>query len=347
MIRVLALMCRCSACLVCAALVSCGGGSGGGSPTDPATPAESTYSVTVTVFYDENANGQLDAAEGARVPGVEVVIGAGEGTSGQGTGQAVVSGIRAGNHTITVRTESLPFFYQAGAGPAITVPGTSTARYPLTLPIGDNNRNFYMGFGDSITAGDGSSDGEGYRPGLQSRLGRHFARAEVRLRGREADTSSESAEVIRRDLRDYKPAYTLVLLGTNDWHRCQSIAPADCFTIGALRSILQEVKAWDSLPVLGTVPPVNPALAPAGRNDWIEELNVHIGALAREQGALLADVNAAFKAQGSLPPLFDDDVHPSDAGYDVLAQAWFEAISNARSVSAAGGWREFGVSLGR
>jgi lysophospholipase L1-like esterase len=328
-------------------LVACGGG--GSSPTAPTpTPSEPTYSVTVTVFYDENGNGRLDGAEIVRVPGVEVVIGAGTGTSGVGTGEALVTGIRAGEHNVALRIDTIPTFYEPAAEFPIQVPGTTEAVYPVTLPIGDNFPNLYLGFGDSITYGDGSSDGQGYGPDLQHMLGPHLGGAEVRLKGRPADSSIESSEVIRRDMRDFRPAYTLVLLGTNDWQdqTCQNNPPADCFTVGALRTILEEVKAWRSLPVLGTVPPVNPALAPAGRNDWIDELNVSLVALAREQRALLADVNAAFKAEGDLSSLFADDVHPNDAGYEVLARAWFEAITRSRSAAASSRRRGFGFSLG-
>jgi hypothetical protein len=76
------------------AAAACGGGSSG--PDGPITPPVPTYSVAVTVFYDLNSNGQLDANENARVPGVEVVIGTGSGTSAPGTGVASVTGIQEG-----------------------------------------------------------------------------------------------------------------------------------------------------------------------------------------------------------------------------------------------------------
>jgi len=81
---------------------------------------------------------------------------------------------------------------------------------------------------------------------------------------------------------------------------------------------------------------VNPAKAPDGRNTWIDQMNVRIKAMALQQQVLLADVNAEFKASsGGLPPLYSDDVHPNDAGYQVLAQAWFKAITRARSSAAS------------
>ncbi len=325
------------------AAAGCGGG---GTPDGPSTPSAPTYSVAVTVFYDQNGNGQLDAGENARVPGVDVAIGTGSGTSAPGTGLANVTGIQEGALGVGVRTESLPFYYQAPPPAPIQIPGATEAKIALTLPIGDNNPNRYLGVGDSITAGDGSSDGQGYRLRLQSLLGPYFARAEVLTRGRQGDSSAETAEVIRRTLRDADPAYTLVLLGTNDWHdqTCQQRGPADCFTIDSLRKIVDEIKAWRSLPVLATIPPANPQYSTPARDTFYDQTNVLIRALAREENVVLADLNADFKAAGNLAGLFDDDVHPNDAGYQLMAQGWFKAITRARSGASSS--RRFGWHLG-
>jgi len=317
------------------AAVGCGGGSS--TPDGPTGPTVPTYSVAVTVFYDQDSDGQLDANEAARVPGVEVVIGTGSGTSAPGTGIASVTGIQEGALSVAVRAESLPAYYQAPSPSSIQVPGATEARIGLTLPIGDNQPSLYLGLGDSITAGDGSSDGLGYRLKLQNLLGPHFARAEVQTRGRSGDTSAATAEVTRRTLRDHDPAYTLILLGTNDWHdqTCQKQGPAACFTIEALRSIVEEVKDWRSLAVLATITPVNPLSTTPSRDAFYDQTNVGIKALAREENIVLADLNADFKAAGNLSALFADDVHPNDAGYQVMAQGWFKAITRARSAAAS------------
>jgi lysophospholipase L1-like esterase len=332
--------------LLALGLAGCGGG--GTSPSAPATPptpSVPTHSVTATVFYDQNGNGQLDGNENTRVPGVELVIGTGTGTSATGTGLALVSGIQAGTLTVTLRTESLPYYFQPLPPVTIQVPGTSEVRVPLLLQIGRNSPNLYLGMGDSITYGDGSSDGQGYAVKLLNLLGPHFARAEVRTWGRQGDSSAETAEVARQTLNWFNPAYTLILLGTNDWHdqACQSRPPASCFTIEMLREIVRDVKDWDSLPVLGTIPPVNPTLAPESRNRWYDDMNVLIKGLGQQEQVLVADLNAEMKAAGSLPGLFADDVHPNDAGYQLIAQAWFKAIARGRASASSA--RSFGFEL--
>jgi lysophospholipase L1-like esterase len=326
------------------AAAACGGGSS--APNGPAGPSVSTYSVAVTVFYDQDADGQLDGNEATRVPGVEVVIGTGSGASAPGTGIANVTAIQEGALGVGVRTESLPAYFQAPPPAPIQIPGTAEARIGLTLPIGSNHPNLYLGVGDSITAGDGSSDGQGYRLKLQNLLGPHFARAEVQMRGRSGDSSSETASVIRRTLRDHDPAYTLILLGTNDWHdqTCQTEGPDACFTIDALGTIVEEVQDWKSLPVLATIPPANPLYTTAAREAFYDETNVRIKALARERNVALADLNADFKAAGNVSSLFADDVHPNDAGYQVMAQGWFKAITRARSAAGSSS-RRFGFGF--
>jgi lysophospholipase L1-like esterase len=326
---------------------ACGGGPSTTPSTTPSEPPVPTYSVTATVFYDENGNGQLDATEFVRVPGVDVVVGAGTGRSAVGSGIAQVTGIREGLQTVGVRLESLPTYFQPLPAGTVQVPGgAAEVRVPLTLQIGNNLPNLYFGYGDSITAGDGSSDKQGYAIRLQNLLAPYFARAEVRKFGRPGTNSAEGQEKARQWIGQAHAAYVLILYGTNDWQdqTCQNQGPDACFTITRLGDIVDITRDVDSLPVLGTIPPVNPALAPAGRNAWIDQMNTRIKAMAQQRQVLLADVNAAFKANSAgLASLFADDVHPNDAGYQMLAQAWFGAITRARSASSSS--RSFGFGL--
>jgi hypothetical protein len=153
-------------------ITACKGGPEG--PTAPTPPPVPTYSLTATVYYDENANGQLDASEIVRVPGVVVAVGSASASTAVRSGQALVSGIVEGAASVAVRPESLPWYYQASAAVPIQVPGTAEVRLPLTLAIGHNNPNIYLGYGDSITKGDGSSDGRGYAARLTARLTTHL-----------------------------------------------------------------------------------------------------------------------------------------------------------------------------
>ena len=83
---------RLISCALVLPLFACGGGDGGSSdgPTGPTVPPTTGSSVQVTVFYDENANGQLDSNEVVRIPGLLF----------RGAGVAVV----VGSHLLFDRT---------------------------------------------------------------------------------------------------------------------------------------------------------------------------------------------------------------------------------------------------
>jgi acyl-CoA thioesterase I len=316
------------------AAAACGGGGGPTTPptTLPPTPTGST--VLAVVFYDENANGRLDGNETGRVPDVEVVVGGNTARAAKGSGQASVPNVPDGAQLVTVRGETLPPFYQAGPPVGVSIPlaAGTTVEVPLTLPVERHNGpNVYMAFGDSITRGDGSADGQGYPGRLESRLLAHFGKADVRNRGADATNSYEAGERILRNLRGSNPAYTLILYGTNDWHDPVCKEAPDCPTTENLRAVVREVKSYGSLAVVGTIPPVNPSREPVARNQWAEAVNTRIKAMAREEGIPVADTYAAFLSRPDwAATLFTDHVHPNDAGYDVIAQAFFEAISKPR-----------------
>jgi lysophospholipase L1-like esterase len=325
--------------LLTALAASCGGGS---SPAGPGPPSVS-YPVPVVVFYDENANGILDAGEGARVPGVEANIAGKTARSAPVSGLAVVADVPAGTATLTVRPDTLPPFYRPPAASlSVQVPPSSNSNVPLTLPIGSNTPSLYMAFGDSITNGDFSSEGSGYRDPLQGLLQGYFGRGVLNNQGIGGTKSNAGAERIANALRSVRPAYTLILYGTNDWNTPECKTSAPCFTIDSLRSIVEEVKAAGSLPVLATIPPANPGWPTfvAERNAWVSQEDVLIRALAREQGAALADVEAAFlKAAGSdLSQLFANNVHPNDRGYGILADTFFAAITQPGTTAATGAY---------
>ncbi len=308
---------------------------GGGGPTAP--PPVATFAVGVALFYDENGNGALDASENVRIPEATVEIGGRQGRTAPATGEVIIDGVPAGQHTLTVRPATVPAFYVPPAPAPVVVPQTGGPAFiPVTLPIGANRPNVYMGFGDSITAGDGSSDGMGYVLRLQRKLQAHFGRATVIKDGFSFGRSNHGA-VRLGDSLTVRPAYTLIHYGTNDWNAGECKFNPPCFTIEALRSMVAAVKGRQGLPVLATIIPANPAhgdFVPA-RNAWVEAMNVRIRDLARAEGALLADQEAGFKSAASLPALFSDHVHPNDAGYEIMAQTFFDALTRPAPATTA------------
>jgi lysophospholipase L1-like esterase len=320
--------------VVCLAFVVSGCGSGGGPNTPP--PPAATHTVGAALFYDENGNGQRDGSENVRIPGATVEIAGRSGRSAAVTGEVLIEAVPAGSHSLSVRAATLPPFFVGPAPTTIAVPQSSTAFLPVTLPIGPNRPNVYLAFGDSITDGEGSSDGMGYVSRLPRMLAAHFGRATLIKDGLGATRSNRGSDRLPDSLT-VRPAYTLIHYGTNDWNvgECKTSPP--CFTIDSLRTMVRDVKGRQGIPVLGTIIPANPAILETqpDRNQWVAAMDARIREMARAEGAVVADLEAAFLRESSLPRLFADHVHPSDAGYEVMAQAFFEAITQPATAASS------------
>jgi lysophospholipase L1-like esterase len=290
----------------------------------PASP------VSAVVFYDENGNGRLDPGEKTRVPGVAVQLVGLEALSASRTGIAHLGDLPAGSYTVSVRSESLPPFFAFTAAPSFVAPTRSPVLVPLTLPIGSNRPNVYLAFGDSITDGEGSSDGAGYRGRLQALLRGALGAANLVNEGDAGAVSHHGARRIARVLEHHRPAYTLVLYGTNDWDETREGGEAPTMTINSLRRIVEQVRAASSLPFLATLIPTHVGHDPRAtpeRNRWVAQVNGLIRALAIDQGAVLVDLEAAFAAEPDPDRLYSDGLHPNDLGYGVIARAFFRAIT--------------------
>ena len=172
---------------------------------------------------------------------------------------------------------------------------------PLTLPIGDNRPNVYMGFGDSITAA-GLERRRGLSPAaagaphrlLRTRPGRerrHLRHPEHRRPG------ADRRQPLPRASRLYAHPLRHERLQRQ---RCRLSEPADCYTIESLQNIILSARGSRSLPVLSTMIPGNPSNPDQQpqRNEWVAAVNERIKALARQERVPLADPDAAVPARG-------------------------------------------------
>jgi lysophospholipase L1-like esterase len=297
------------------------------SPTPLATPTPvgTTYAVDALVYYDESNDGRLGAEEIARVPNVDVRLGSQVARSAKATGAVRITGVPAGNYTPSL--EHLPPYFQAGSLTPISVPTSGGLYLPAKLDVGSNRPNVYLAFGDSITIGDGSTDGSGYRGLLATGLRLHFGKSKIIEDGVTGTRSAKGKDRIGASLAEVRPAYTLIMYGTNDWNDAICKNGTGCPTVANLESIVQQTFSSDSLPVLATILPSNPSQNPAERNTWVATTNDALRARAYTQGFLLADVHKAFMAAPNLSALFYDHVHPNDAGYAIIAREFLRAIS--------------------
>jgi acyl-CoA thioesterase-1 len=316
--------------------VACGGGSSG--PTEPSATPTPSSPVSGFVFYDENANGIADPAETVRLPSVGVTVGGVAGSTSSG-GRFSLPSVPNGAQTAQTRPDALPAYFTAGTPVSVSVPPSGDVAVPAVLALGPRAKaNSYLAFGDSITWGEGSSDGSGYVDILQADLRAFWGKAGVTKDGATGTKSNKGESRLGQSLRSYRPAYVLILYGTNDWNDAECRSAPPCYTVDALRSMVLQSRDEGAFPVVGTIPPVNPSWADkdaAARNDWVKAMNDLVRAMAKQEGAAVADVHAEFLKQGSLPPLFFNFLHPNDAGYRLIARAFFAAITQPISATAS------------
>ncbi len=304
-------------------------------PTPTARPVN-RFPVSGVVYYDENGNGALDHGEQVRLPGVSVGLGDRFGQS-DGGGRFVLADVAEGTPAAVAQVESLPPFFAGGSVEGVPVPPPTgfLLTFPVTLPIERMRPNVYMAFGDSITVGDGSRSGGGYRDELQALLRSYWGAGQVVNQGLISTRSDQGAERIGASLSQVRPAYTVIHYGTNDWNGSSCRWVPSCYTVSSLRSMIGSAKSVRSVPVVGTIIPANPAYADRmayERNAWIVETNERIRAMVKEEGAILADLHVGFMAAAGnqLESLFADHVHPNDHGYEVMAKEFFRAITSPR-----------------
>jgi lysophospholipase L1-like esterase len=294
----------------------------GSNPTSPKPVLTTT--VNVVVFYDENGNGVLDANEAVRIPKAAVKIGVATSTT-DGTGRASLL-VAQGPQTITVDAASLPPYYQVAAQ-TVTLPVTADVLIPATLAIGANKPNYYMAYGDSLT-----SD-LGYPETLVDKLRGYFGTAYVNNEGAPGTRTDDGAAQINKTEASLRPAYTLILYGTNDWNKCKPIV-VPCFTIDNLRYMVNGAKGSGSQVILATLPPVNVGYslqAPPERQEWVHEIDALIRPMADQEGVVLVDLEKAFLAEPDQRSLFNDHIHPSSKGVAIMVDTFFTAITQRKA----------------
>ena len=317
---------------MCVALLHSGGCRGGSAAAVAPTPASRL--VTFAAFLDENRNGVLDASERIRVPGAEISFGSASGKSAPLTGEVALN-VAPSAQTLSVNPSSLPPYYRSPESSVVAPPPVGSLNVPIALPLGPGaTAGVYLAFGDSITDGQATiGDGQGYTGQLERMLSAHFGVAKVINDGIDSSSSERGDSRIAGSLASGRPAFTLILYGTNDWSDPRCGQPP-CFTTSSLRSMAQRVKAAGGFAFVGTLLMTNPGddfRASPQRNAWIVAQNELIRQMATEEGVVLVDLYAAFERSPlAWSELFADYIHPSAAGYTLMAQTWFDAITKGR-----------------
>jgi len=133
-------------------------------------------------------------------------------------------------------------------------------------------------------------------------------------------TSGQSR--LEQRLIAYAPEVLLLMEGVNDLNSFGRPAIND--VLAGLHAMMKDAQSRGVQVILATLPPQRPGGLRAGSAALIQEVNEGIRSIADRDGAILADVYQAFA--GSPDPWIDTDgLHPTEQGYDRIAETFFAA----------------------
>jgi lysophospholipase L1-like esterase len=196
------------------------------------------------------------------------------------------------------------------------------------------NENAYIGFGDSITYGyiDRLPARDlGYPPRLDIILNNNFGPTQMINDGLGGEVTSEGLSRINSVIGRDQARYILLMEGTNDVINSYIAMDTSAFN---LREMIRKSLDVGLLPAIATIIP---------RRDWawpskyFRDRHFYLNDKIRQASAQfpvpLVDMFAAFndypRSDGGLLSLLSNDLkHPSEKGYQFMAETWFAEIRN-------------------
>jgi lysophospholipase L1-like esterase len=128
---------------------------------------------------------------------------------------------------------------------------------------------------------------------------------------------------------DARPQLVLLMEGANDLNA--PLAPGEgvnariAATVSALEDMVRDA-GFRGVPVMiATLPPQRPGGPKAGAATFLSRFNDAVKTMAGRKGAAVVDVNA----QMTLSEIGQDGLHPTEAGYQHMAEIWLAAVKAA------------------
>jgi len=209
----------------------------------------------------------------------------------------------------------------------VRAPGLSAQAQPAPAAVLLVPQN-YTAFGDSITNGvvydPDRRDSAGYRGPLQDMLRAFFRFGTVFNAGVDGEPTSDGVGRIDNAISAQNPQVILIMEGTND---ILSAIDVDVIVFNLRRMVQRSYEEKpDIKPFLAQLPPrLDPG--PEGfngpGNGRIDEVNAALIEVGQEERAVIVDMNTPIDGHYEL---MSNHVHPSIAGYEVMAVQWYDAI---------------------
>ncbi len=188
-----------------------------------------------------------------------------------------------------------------------------------------------LAFGDSLTGGSSPPDPiDSYPAHLRPKLTARYVGQNVAVinDGKAGENASATGRTrMQTALEVYKPGALLLLEGSNDLLGGSAGATAG---LAALTEMVRAARAKGITVFLATLPPQRLNGSRNGVARSIPGFNDSIKALAQREGATLVDIYEAMGGDGRY--IGPDDLHPTPQGFEVMAQAFFNALQQKLEV---------------
>ena len=217
----------------------------------------------------------------------------------------------------------------------IEVSGSSAWDQVSNVVLGD----YYVGMGDSITAGSGDddfNDGVGYEPILESSLSSLLGYSHTVVNeGVSGTLASDGASIVFTHLNNHPNAsYFLILYGSNDAKLTtpipsgQGLNPGDFGYSGSYKASMEDIVTAvlnnGRTPYLALVPYNDRGCTSC--NNMIQEYNVAIGELVGKYSIQVTPPDFFTYYKNNTNELADG-LHPNGVGYQSMASLWETALT--------------------
>jgi lysophospholipase L1-like esterase len=166
--------------------------------------------------------------------------------------------------------------------------------------FGDNDPGTVLAMGDSITEG-GYSGGAPWPSRLEPLIGKRVINS-----GRVGERVFQGEKRIRQTLDATRPGFVIIFYGANDAIQNTPIS----ITSRAIRNMVAEAEASQTIPVLATVLPMSGSRSIYNRN--VDAINEVIRSVASQTSASVVNTHGAIARNPDL--YLADGIHLSDSG---------------------------------
>ena len=206
------------------------------------------------------------------------------------------------------------------------------------LTIARLSRTKFMSFGDSLTEGKISitvsmlvdSPQHSYPYKLLRLLRERYTGQEITLvnEGLGGERVIDSGPRFRAALTMHRPEVVLLMHGVNDLNGVEDGRVQAA--VDGVEDLVKQAQTDGLAVFVATLPPFGPG-PKAGCPECVVPFNDRLRGMVQRRGATLVDVYGSWGSRSGL--MGADGIHPTEAGYDVIASTFFETIRRALEVS--------------